>query len=770
VFDINDPSSSRIIPDNKESRLVDGYSTGGDSYANSEPVLHPLDSDESMRLWSTLISYYRQELERQAFNRSEQAKDAAYYDNDQWTDEEKEILRERGQTPIAYNVIAQTCNWVIGSEKRGRTDFKILPRNKDDAKPAESKTKLLKYLSDVNRDAFHKSSAFEDMVKVGVGWLERGAQDADDEETIYCRTESWRNMLFDSMDRSIDGKGMRYVMRSRWLDEDIAIAYFPDREAAICNSVTAATTVGSYDMLDGDIAMDQAEWERENVIATSVNVMTRRKRVRLIEMWYRMPKLVEKMSGGMFDGEDYVSDHAGHRAQLASGAAHINRRLEMRVHVAVMTTSALLYNGKSPYKHNRFPFTPVWGYRRDDNGLPYGVIRGLRDIQDDINKRASKALAILSNNKTIMDVGALPDDWTLDDFADEVAKPNAILQVNQGKRLELNVDRDLAVSHMELFSRNIQMVQQVGGVTDEQMGKTTNATSGKAILARQDQGSLSTAKLFDNQRLATQLDGEIALALCEQYITEQKEFRITNMRGAPDFVTINDGLPENDITRSKADFIISEADWRVSMRQAASEQLGDMISKMDPQIALIMLDLWVDSMDIENRDELVKRIRSVNGMRDPDETEPTQQEIAAQQQQQAQQAQQQQMVQLQMEEQQAKTDLAKANAAKHQAGADLARAQTVSAYMMGAGAAMTAATQVIQMPTIAKVADGLLVQAGWPTAVPVPMNMPAAAGVSAPPNMQAAAPAAPPQIPMPEQAPPQPSAQPPMQPPMQPGA
>lgn len=753
MFDINDPSSTEVKRDGAVARMVDteGVSTG----AETEAKFHPLDAQPMQMLWSTLISYYRQELERQGPNRAMQALDAAYYDNDQWSDEAREELDKRGQAAIAYNVIAQTCNWVIGSEKRGRTDFKVLPRGKEDAKAAESKTKFLKYLSDVNRDPFHKSSAFEDMVKVGVGWLERGAQDADDEEVIYCRTESWRNMLFDSTDRSLDGKGMRYVIRSRWVDEDIAIAYFPDRQAAICNSITSATTVGSYDMLDGDIAMDQAEYEREDTIGSTANISVRRKRVRLIEIWYRMPKMMEKMSGGMFHGDVYDKDNADHKAQIMAGAARVNRKLEMRVHVAVMTTTALLYNDASPYKHNRFPFTPVWGYRRDDNGLPYGIIRGLRDIQDDINKRASKALAILSSNKVIMDTGALPDDWTLDDFAAEVARPDAIIQKNAGKEMKLDVDRDLAPAHLELMSRNIQMVQQVGGVTDEQMGKSTNATSGKAILARQEQGSLATAKLFDNQRLATQLDGEITLSLVEQYVTEQKEFRITNQRGTPEFVTMNDGLPENDITRAKADFVISEADWRATMRQAASEQLTDMIKNLDPQVSLVLLDLVVDSMDIENRDEMVKRIRGINGMKDPDQTEPTPEDIAAQQAKQAQDAQQQQLVQLQMEEQQAKTDLAKANAGKANAGADLTRAQTVAANMTGALAAMTAATQVIQMPTIAKVADGLLVQGGWTGGQPVPINLPAMQGIA--PQVQPAPPVPPqaPQLPapaMPEQA------------------
>lgn len=747
MFNLNDPSSTEVKRDGAYDRMVENDRPQG-AGDQPEPPANPLDSDASMQTHGILLGYYRQELERQSENRAQQAMDAGYYDGKQLSDEVKQVLAARGQAPIAYNVIAQSINWVLGSEKRGRTDFKVLPRNKEDAKPAESKTKFLKYLSDVNLEPFSRSLAFADAIKVGVGWIERGAQDLDDKEVIYQRRESWRNMLWDSTGSAIDNTDWRYCFRSRWTDEDVANAMFPDRREVICNSVTnAATLGGSYDMLDGDVAMDAAESERTEatgVMGANSTGFVRRRRVRLIEAWYRSPEMVQKLSGGMFHGDLYDKDSAEHNAQVAAGAARINRKLEMRVRVAVMTTTGLLFDGPSPYKHNRFPFTPVWCYRYDENGLPYGMIRNLRDIQDDINKRASKALAILSSNKVVMDEDALPEGWTLDDFKDEVADPNAILLKKRGSTMELAVDRDLAPAHLELMSRNIQMVQQVVGVTDEQMGRHTNATSGKAIIARQDQGSMTTAEPFDNLRLASQLDGEIALALMEQYVTEQKEFRITNMRGNPEFVTMNDGLPENDITRSKADFVISEADWRATIRQAQNDQLVDMLQKLPPQVALVMFDLVVDGMDIENRDEIVKRIRSLTGQKDPDATEPTPEDQAAAQAKAEQDAMAKQLAHAQLEEQQGKAAKAHADANLSGAKADqaaaaieLTNAQTVSANMTGAAAAMTAAMQVIQMPTIAKVADGLLIAGGWTGGQPVPVNI-ASQGIVRPPAAPAA--------------------------------
>ena len=371
-----------------------------------------------------------------------------------------------------------------------------------------------------------------------------------------------------------------------------------------------------------------------------------------------------------------------------------------------MTVKDLLWEGPSPYRHNRFRFTPIWCYRRGRDNLPYGMIRPIRDIQDDINKRASKALHILSSNKVIMDEGALPDGTTLDEFAEEIARPDAIIVKRPGKELVINAERDLAAPHLDLMSRGINMIQQVGGVTDELLGRTTNAVSGVAVQRRQEQGSLATNKPFDNLRLAVQMQGEIQLSLLEQYLTNEKSFRITNERGSPDFVKVNNGLPENDITRTKADFIISEADWRATMRQAAAEQLMEMIGRMPPEIGMMLLDLAVESMDLPNREEIAKRIRAQTGMRDPDQTEMTpeeqQQAQAAAEQAEAQKA----MFMADLEGKQAETALKLAKIQRE-------HGMTIKDRVGATGVAMTSAQSVITMPTIAKVADGILQEAGW---------------------------------------------------------
>ncbi|CAH0532133.1 Phage portal protein [Ralstonia phage UAM5] len=720
------------------------------------PPSHPLDSEESKDLHRRLRSYLHQELDRQGENRFQMAVDEDYYDSIQWSEEDAQVLKERGQAPLVFNVIAQSVNWIIGSEKRGRTDFNVLPRKKQDAKPAEAKTKILKYLSDVNRLPFHRSRAFEDTTKVGIGWVEDSYDDSTDGEPIYSRYESWRNVIFDSASTELDGSDMRYLFRPKWLDVDMAQALIPSRADEIAKAAVDAERYGNYSEQDGDEAMDWAEFNRESYSQSRTVSVYRRRRVRLIECWYRVPRRVTKFLNGDLRGEIFDEANQNHVTARDSGYYSLGERITMQVRVAIFTSRDMLYEGVSPFRHNRFSLTPIWGFRRGRDNLPYGVIRWMRDIQDDINKRASKALYILSSNKVVMDEGAVDD---IEEFREEVARPDAVLVKKQGKQIELNVDRELAAPHLELMSRDIQMLQQVGGVTDELLGRSTNAVSGVAIQARQEQGTVATNKLFDNLRFAVQMEGEIQLSLIEQFMSEEKTFRITNERGKADFITINDGLPENDIVRTKADFIIGESDWRATYRQAAAEQLSQMLMKMPPQVALVMLDLWAESTDLPNREEIVKRIRQVNGMRDPDATEPTpeelQQQQAAAEQAQAQQA----MFMAELAEKQGKADKAQADAVAAQANADLraaqaeqVRRQTVGINVDAINTAMTAATAIVTMPTIAKVGDAVLVEAGYENNGVAP-----AGGLHTPTPQQAVNPAAqglPPQ-PQPQPQPPQ---------------
>jgi hypothetical protein len=759
---IDEAATGQILPG--RSRPAPGATFMEDTGDQPEPTKKDrLDSYELRELHKRLLSFFTRELDRQSANRRDMERDEAFYDHDQWSSEDKETLERRGQVAIVYNFIFTTINWLLGTEIRTRSDAKVLPRRKEGSKGAERKTQLLKYLSDTSGTVFHHSDAFAECVKAGIGWLECGLQDGEG-EPIYDRHESWRNILWDSA--CVEHRNMadaRYIFRMKWMDEDAAIDMFPERRSIIRRAAEQPFDAHGSGHIYGDEAMDSREEpELEGVLQGADVYQAPRRRVRMIEAWYRQAAEIDRMKGGEFAGDKFDPWNDAHIEQISAGKAQVGTTRGMQMNVAIMTTAGMLYQDASPYAHNKFPFTPIWCYRRAKDGLPYGVIRGLRDAQADINKRASKALHIISTNKILMEEGAVAD---VEDLREEAANPDAIIVYRAGKKLDLNVDRELAPAHLDLMSRSIAMIQAQSGVTDENMGRDTNATSGKAILAKQQQGALATAGLFDNLLHARTQTGQKKLSLIEQFMGEEKEFRITNSRGAPEYVIVNDKLPENDITRTKADYIISEQEWNHTLRQAMTQELLELLAQVGPVapgLVLAVLDLLVESMDIPSRDEIVKRIRQMTGNKDPDAEpdEPPTPEEQAKADAQAEEA------ALQKRAIEAKIGKDEAQAREASARADRAgvEAAKIAAALSGLGLddqqkALQLAAGLLAMPRAAAVADSILADAqrGAPsTGGAQPMTGPTPEPAPMPPPDQPPGPEmAPPPMPVPFDQPPQ---------------
>jgi hypothetical protein len=613
-----------------------------------------------------ILSWYYYERDRQAINRMEMAMDNLFYDNEQWDVHDAAILRERGQLPLVYNEVAPMVDWLIGTERRTRVDWKVLPRTEDDVDLADVKTKTLKYVSDINRSQFVRSQAFSDAIKVGVGWIDDGARDDPTQDVLYSKREDWRNVLWDSNSYELDLSDARYIFRWRWVDEDIAVAMFPDQ----ADKIHAAARDQQY----GIIQNDDLWYLGENVMEPSGNLYpvgnmqgvgmmgsfgqagilsdAKRHRVKLIECQYRTPAPVKIVGSGPMKGT-FVNDHDKILlSQVGNGQEDLIEKVMLRVHFAIFTEGHLLSQGPSPYRHNRFTLTPIWCYRRGRDRLPYGVIRRVRDIQMDLNKRASKALFMLNTNQIIMDEG------TTDDIAhlrDEVDRPDGVIIKKPNKQLEIRRDTDAATGQINMMTMAAQAIQKVTGINNENLGRQTNAVSGAAIEARQNQGSVSTTEPFDNLRLATQVSGEKQLSLTEQFYTEEKVIRITGAKNQIDWLRINqpeqqpDGSVRyiNDITASQADFVVSEADYAGTLRQVMFDSLQGLVQKLPPEIGLRLFTLAMEFSDLPNHDEIADAIRKMTG--DPDPNKPP----TPEQEQQMQQQQQQQAEAIQMQREQA---------------------------------------------------------------------------------------------------------------------
>ncbi|MGL4573749.1 MAG: hypothetical protein ACRCV9_03065 [Burkholderiaceae bacterium] len=657
--------------------------------AEPEKPNHDLDSEAKRKELKKLLTWYYFEKDRQSENRLQMATDADFYDNIQWDAEDAATLRERGQMPLVFNEIAPMIDWLIGTERRTRVDWKVLPRTEDDVELADVKTKVLKYVADINKSAYHRSRAFADAGKVGLGWIDDGVRDDPTQDPLYSRYEDWRCVLHDSLAYDLDMSDARYVFRWRWVDVDIARVMYPDRIDAINKAAQefggTDADIGNDDDLDGSLSASLGSGYRtvgdEGPFAGAT-----RKRIKLIECQYRAPAPVKIVAEGELKGA-YVNEHdAVLMDKIAKGGCAIHEKVSMRMHIAVFTERDLLYCAPSPYRFNGFTLTPVWGYRRSRDRLPYGAIRRVRDLQQDLNKRASKALHALNTRQVIAETGAVKD---IAEAREEIQRPDGWVDIAPGRQFRVESGSEMARGQMEMMQLDAASIQRGTGISNENLGRQTNAVSGKAIEARQLQGSVVTTEFFDNLRLAVQLQGEKQLSMTEQFYSDEKVIRLTGNKGALEWVRINqpeqqpDGSIRhiNDISGSMADFVVSEADFAGSMRQTMFDALNSLASRLPPEVSLRLLTIAFEYSDLPNKDEVAEQIRKITGERDPDK--PMDEEEAAQMQQQM----QAQAEAMEMQRQQAQTALAEQQAKVRELNAKAAKleAEVQAAAQAGQG-------------------------------------------------------------------------------------
>jgi hypothetical protein len=648
-------------------------------------------------------NWFLTEAARQATNRSVMAKCEMFYDGQQWEAEDAETVRQRGQNPVVYNEIKPTIDWLIGTERRTRVDFLVVADEpgEEAEDDAQRKTKLMKYLDETNRASFERSFAAEDAFKAGVGWIEVGLRGDKSGVPVYIGAESWRNMLYDSQASKRDLSDARYIFRIKVVDLDVALALFPGKrkELEACAQTGDDISIfrewlGGTGLITGLDAFNGAKAdELDYMTPTGIDLFNARERVLLLECWSREPvRNTERNVHGLADP------------------------MTFRIHCSVMTESDTLIEAPSPFKHDRFPFVPVWAYRNRRTGLPYSPILQLIGPQESLNHRMSRSLYEASSNQVWMEVGAAdPEVMDIDELRREFDSPDGTpvfaAGALSGGKVKERPSQQEARFQLEFANRDIISIRGMSGVTGENRGLDQGQQSGKAILAKQDQGGLVTMELFDNLLFARQMEGELALSLAEQYITGPMTIRLPGDGNKVEYTQINQFDPEtgeygNDITKRQAHFTVGEQAWKQSFAEAAFEQLMQVMTQLAsaaPQVVIALLDVVFEMHpNLPRKQQILQRIRQVNGQTAEDGKMTPEQQAAKQQQEQMAKAQfEAQMAQLQ-------ADIRKAQATGEKLEAEAMAKRLESLYM-----AAQAAQVLTLAPQIAPVADELAKSVGF---------------------------------------------------------
>ena len=528
-----------------------------------------LSKKEESKVLTMLDEYFQQALADPSWReaREEMVQCFDYKENRQWTKQELEDLRARGQPATVNNQVKVTIDRIVGqfTQLKTRTVFK--PRNGDiDTPVAQAMTDIYSYIRQSSGLDFEERDVVEDGATGGFGVFETCIEGSDDDplgQEVIVRAEDCFNIFPDPRSRRYDWNiDARYICRAKWVDQDYAKEMYPKKKGQIGSLFTDSGTsqLADIDALRGEAYVDY-----------------KRDRVRLIEVQYKESEQVKKyvFSDGKIMEDDDVDAKLLAMADQAGITYETKEDREDYICIGVFCSGILFEHGRS--KRKRYSFDPYF-VNRKKSGAPYSMITTAIPIQDAINKRESKALALLTLNQTKAEKGAVAD---IPEWQSQNAKPDGFLEIEEGffDKVQIDKNLELAQSQNQMHQQSKQDFRLVTGVNPDALGEKSEVRSGVGIQRKVAMTGLVIAPIFDNFRRTREcLAKTIHDAVCIAY-TAQKILTITDNPKESRAITLSNETLEG-VKQTKYDIIISEdQDF-----DTVQEQQQEIISRALPQL------------------------------------------------------------------------------------------------------------------------------------------------------------------------------------------
>jgi len=683
---------------------------------------------------------YFHEILSQPIWRAQADKEMDYKDGNQLDSEILQKMKAIGMPPAVEPLIGLAIESILGAEAKKRTDWRVIPdSDKSGQEVADALNYKLNQAERKSRADRACSDGYEGQVSVGLGWVEVSRESDPFRYPYRCKSINRNEIFWDWFAKEPMLDDARYLIRMKWTDKSIAKLNFPDH-AELLDSMLSGWVGFDAFMLDGGkstglaIAQDvERGWSVEEQQWRDIE----HRRIRLFEVWYRNWEkvLVIKLQDGRVVEVDQDNDI--HMQAIAAGVVSPTYATISRVRVAIFAGPHKLSDEPSPYMHHHFPYVPFWGHKEDRTGIPYGRIRGMMYMQDNINASLSKIRWGLSATVTTRTEGAVIDDD--ETFRQQISRPDAdiVLDAKEmakpGATFKIERNFELNKQQYDMLTDARTSIQKIAGVSNEFQGIDNKSQSGVQFNAQVEQSQQSLADIDDNFRESRQQVGELLLSMI-----------IQDSIGTPEDVLIDGGAmkddriiklnepttdPEtgieylnNDVERTLLKVDLEEVPSTPSFRTQQLSALSEAFKASPPEYQRIMMPHLMNLMDVPNKDDIIQAIKDADSQPSPEAID-------------------QQNKVKELEIKQMVTD----------AQVKLLTAQSVKTMTEAQFAAMQGGAQVASMPAITPIADVIMENAGYqlPSPAGVDPNFPQPEQIPAQPVQQNTSPQLPPVPPSP---------------------
>lgn len=495
---------------------------------------------------STFIQQFEEAEEITRDSRKLSERDRDYFDEKQLTEAEKEALAKRGQPAVVYNRVKRKVNSMMGLEKQTRKDPKAFPRNPDDDAAAHAATDVLRFVCEDSRWDDKRSQASRELAVEGTCAIMVGVKQTKSGIDPDIRRISWDRFYHDPHSSEFDFADAAFMGVVIWMDLDKAISRFPDAAEILESTWARAKDSETYD----DKPKDKM-WADH-----------KRKRVRICEHYYDSP------DGWMF-------------CMFTEGGFVIEPQ-------------------QSPYLgEDKIPECPIKAVSLyvDRENNRYGEVRTMIGAQDEINKRRSKALHLISQRQIRVSPSVAADPRQI---RKELSRPDGVF-IGEAGDVEILQTNDMAMGNMNLL-QDAKNEIDLQGPNAALGGKNEADMSGRAIIAQQQGGMTELATYLDCIRVLSLAVYRSAWFRIQQFWDGERWVRVTDNEQNMRFVGVNQPITalqamaqQMGITKDNMQQAMQEQPEAVQQLQMfASDPRSQQVVAVENNVTELDVDINID--------------------------------------------------------------------------------------------------------------------------------------------------------------------------------
>lgn len=471
-------------------------------------------------------------------------RDRDYYDEKQLTEEEQQALKKRGQPVVVFNRVKRKVNAMLGLEKQTRKDPKAFPRNPADEKASQAATDAIRYVCDDSRWDDKRSQAGKELAIEGTCAVMVGVKKTKAGIDPDIRRIAWDRFYYDPHSSELDFADAEFMGVVIWMDLDKALKKFPEAKEALVSTWRQSSTSETYD-----------DRPKNNLWADH-----KRRRVRICEHYYN-------------DG--------GWKFCMFTQAGFIVEPQD------------------SPYKGEEGPECPIKAVSlyvdRDNNR--YGEVRTMIGPQDEINKRRSKALHLVSQRQIRVSPNVGLDAQAV---RKELSRPDGVF-VGESGEVEILPTNDMAAANVNLLQEAKAEIDLLGP-NAALGGKNEAGMSGRALLAQQQGGMVELGNYLDAVRVLSLSVYRSVWWRIQQFWNEERWIRVTDNENNLRFVGLNKPVTalqqmaeQMGVTKDNLQQVQQEQPETVQQLQAmAQDPRAQMVVGIENSVTELDVDIIID--------------------------------------------------------------------------------------------------------------------------------------------------------------------------------